>query len=826
MIRSMKDIAFRFFSKNKLIAATSIIGVMISISLIITMIVFNFNAKESLIKEVETMYGNMDLAVGYNPEQALVIDTPFMNELREHQGIKEASPVYLDHFYVDEVGETYYTVGLENDDLAKSRYKFTEDIQKNEVSLNKGLAELFKVKEGDLLTLEGYPFTVKEIISDFPAAGKVADLLLLHRHQVVEMDKLDKQADFMMLKVNESEDVYELAQSIQALDTELRVDIALEDEFLSSNLDLLFQFMIGLSMLVIIITSLFIISNFELLLYKYKHELSILRSIGASRKQVFNIILLQSIIINLVGGLLAIVFSFLIYRYLQTGMEKVFSITVDTMRFDFVTAGTVTVICMLLIQIFMLIPAYRSSRLLPISIMVENENIHFTHTNLRKKVSLLVGSISVLFMISGVMVSSVRGFILIGSIGFLLSMLFIIPLYLANFMKLILPIFRKYLGNISFVSLKNTIPQVRQNSFVVLIISAMMIIVVFGSSFIQTIQKSGEEWITTQYETEIMISNRLEATSTIDPIQFKQDVEQIESVSSISTQSRQDVGEVIIEDVPTNFDYAYANIDTLKAQGLISETTQNLENEIIVGREFAELHQLQVGDVLDVKMEYSNDAQKYLQQGVFVVGTVVEEFPYPEIIDVLIDWETTVVNPSYVSFDIAFVEASNPALALGDLEMLKSSYPEIQIDSLAQSLAQTKEMGLQRWIIFIVVLVVILLSVMFGVMNTFINNIHAKRKEFAVLRAIHLKPKNIVQFIMTQVTTYIFLGVVIGTMLGMLFTYLILLFDLGGLKFISFNFSIIGIMATLIFMIAYLVLVPFANYLSKLNISEEFMQDH
>lgn len=55
------------------------------------------------------------------------------------------------------------------------------------------------------------------------------------------------------------------------------------------------------------------------------------------------------------------------------------------------------------------------------------------------------------------------------------------------------------------------------------------------------------------------------------------------------------------------------------------------------------------------------------------------------------------------------------------------------MNSLAESLAQSKEMAGQRWIIFIVVLIVILLSVMFGVVNTLINNMNAKRKAFAVL---------------------------------------------------------------------------------------------
>lgn len=512
MIKSIEGIAARFFKENKLIAFTSILGVMISISLIITMVVFVSNAKQSLVKEVEKMYGTMDLAVGYNPDQELFIDTSLSKTLSDQDGITQASHVLLAHYVVDDVAEAYYTVGVENNSLAKSRYKFTEDIEENEVSLNNGLAKLFGVKEGDTLSIESIRFQVKEILPDFEAAGHVADTLLLNYAQVRQLEaaytKLDKQADFMMFEVDASTNIYQMAQTIQEIDPSFRVDIAAEDDFMKSNLDLLNRFMIGLSILVILITSLLLISNFELFLYKYKYELAILRSIGASKWQVFKLIFIQSTFVNLSGGILAILFTAFSYRYLQFGLEKVFSLTIEVMHFNMLPALFVTVISMIVIQVFMLIPAYRSSQLLPMTIMQENEAIDFSHIRLRKQIGFTAFGISALFIVGGVYSENFPLNILIGSVGILLSSAFLIPLYLATWMRQNLPIVKNIFGNISYVSLKNTILQVRKNTFVVLIISAMMIIVVFGSTFIQTIQNSDKSFIRKQYETEIMIKNR------------------------------------------------------------------------------------------------------------------------------------------------------------------------------------------------------------------------------------------------------------------------------------------------------------------------------
>lgn len=832
MIKSITGVATRFFRNNKLIAFTSIIGVMISISLIITMIVFVSNAKQSLVQEVEKMYGKMDLSVGYNPEQNRVIDKDLSNTISSQEGVINTSEVFLTHYIVDQVSESYYTAGVENDELAKSRYHFTQNIQMDEVSLNEGFAKVLNVTIGDPVLIEGHQYMVKELLPDLEAAGQVTDILLLNRETIAKLEfektGIAKQSDYMMLEVSESTNVYTLAQNIQNIDSELRVDIAVEDEFFKSNLDSLYQFMIGLSILVILITALFIISNFELFLYKYRHELAVMRSIGASRWQVFRIVLLQSAFINLLGGIFALTFSFLTYNYLQKGFEKVFSLAIGALHFEFGTAIIVTLICMASIQFFMLIPAYRSSRLLPITIMQENEAIDFSYKILRKKVGFTVLGVSIFFVLIGFTLPNSGFFIISGSIGFLLSSISLVPLYLATMLGSILPIVRHLFGNISFVSLKNTLPQVRKNTFIVLIISAMMIIVVFGSTFIQTIQKSDESYIKEQYETEIVMTNRLVDTSPINAIELRHAVENLASVESISTQSRQDIGEINMADGITWFDYSFADIAAMSEQGLIQTAEKVGEKGVIVKEDFAQEHGLNIGDTLPISIQYEIDQMtfytQYLQDGEVVIADIVSSFPYPNVSDMLIDWETTAVDTSFKTFEKAHIEVLDSDLALAELEGLKEIYPEIQVNSLEQSLQQSKEMAMQRWVIFIVVLVVILVSVMFGVVNTLINNINSKRKEFAVLRVIYMNGKNIIQAIMTQITAYILFGILLGISLGLIFTYLLGQFDSG--VALSFNWTLILIMSLTTFIIAYIVLIPFADRIGNLRISEELMQDN
>ena len=129
----------------------------------------------------------------------------------------------------------------------------------------------------------------------------------------------------------------------------------------------------------------------------------------------------------------------------------------------------------------------------------------------------------------------------------------------------------------------------------------------------------------------------------------------------------------------------------------------------------------------------------------------------------------------------------------------------------------------QRWSIFIVVIVVILFSVTLGVCNTLINNIQSKRKEFAILRAITVKKKGIVQIILTQVNLYVLIGIVLGVVIGILLTYMVSVIDRTPL---FFDFKLIVTIIAEMFGIVLIIFIPFANRIGKRDIVEELNKDN
>lgn len=113
-------------------------------------------------------------------------------------------------------------------------------------------------------------------------------------------------------------------------------------------------------------------------------------------------------------------------------------------------------------------------------------------------------------------------------------------------------------------------------------------------------------------------------------------------------------------------------------------------------------------------------------------------------------------------------------------------------------------------------------EVKLGVMNTLVNNVHLKRKEFAILRAIHMEQNGIIQVILTQVTIYILIGIVLGISLRMILIYVVGLVDSVP---IYLDYLLIAGMSGAVLIIAYIIF-SIANRIGKLSIFTELTEDN
>ncbi|WML43911.1 FtsX-like permease family protein [Neobacillus sp. PS3-40] len=824
MIHSIKGLSLRFFQTNKFIVLSSIVTVMLSISLIIIMSLFIVNAKQSLKSEIHKLYGIMDIAVGYNLDDNKQIDTAFIGNISKLKNVQAYSSVLVTRLNVNKIRSEVYTLGIENDSLGKSRYQVSKNIAENEVSINKRLAQELKAKTGDQVSIENRTLRVREVIDDIEGAGIVTDKLILSRKIVkqiiLEKTGVNNEATYIQIKAKVDANKIFLANQIKELDPSLRIDVVEEDPIIKKNLEYLNGFIIVLSILVLIVTSLVVITNFEVVLYKYKNQFAIMRSIGASRNQIFKLVWMQTGLINATGALLGFILALGCYQLLHEGLEQLFSFQSESIQLHYSIAILIMIVSLALIQAFMLVPAYKSTKILPIKILQSNEENDFSGKKFRKILgtSILIACLSLI--VFGI-ANRVPLYILVAALLLVLGVFQLLPLLLPTILARISPLIGIVFGKQAYIAIRNMIPQVRRNTFVILTISTMMIIAVFGSAFFNTIKTNEENYLKEQYPTNIVLKSRLGSQSNLPLTELQNEIKEVNGVTSSYATTGVATAGVEVNGKFKDFEYQLVDMKEMSRAGFLPELSNVTGKEMIVTQEFAEKYHIEKGETLNLGL-YSDEAQKMIPNGTYTVSGIVKDFP-ATFTDVIFDRSNKAFTTKFIHFDSFYISSKNEKSTLKEIATLKRQYPEIQVNSYKTSLKESKLMLYQRWHIFIAVINILLVSVCIAVINTLINNVYSKRKELAILRTLSLNRNGITKVIMTQIFVYILLGLGLGMILGMLMTYILSLID--GTS-IHFDYLYSAIIICVFIAVMSLIFIPFARSIGKTKLFLELAHDN
>lgn len=825
-MKSLKGLSFRLFRANKFIVFSSILSIAIAAMLTLSMVLFSFNAQSTLKNELKQMYGDMDLSVGFNIDQSKVVSPNLTERISKNKNVEQLSRVSITHVTLDKINSSTYTAGVENSDLAKSRYHFKQFLNDDSIAMNKALAKTLQAKVGDKVSIQGHSFTLVEVINDLDATGIAPDMILMNQKKAREYNRLNEHvhadATYLLIKAKKGTNVLTLSNQIKSYDKDLRIDVAEQDPFIKSNLQSLQVFVIVLSFLVLIVTSLLIISNFELLLYKMKNQFAIMRSLGATTKQISQLIFTQSIIINFSGICIGLLGTFSSQKYVYAWMGKFFKISSSPTQFHVGIALIIALCSFIIIQLFLLIPSYRSAKILPLKIMQKNERLDFGYSKVRVILFKILIGVS-LFLLIASQVLPTRGeygvfFLLIAAVVILLAFFIIFPVWLPKILEGLLPFGQKIFGQEYYIAIKNLIPQVKKNTMIILTIGSLMIIAVFGSVTLRTIQVTEQESLKNDFRTPIVVETRLSNTK-INARELTKAVEKLPDVESVSNFSTLGLAYLQEEDKNINIDYAVVDLERLQKQGLMSQLkSKPADNSLIISERFAKLNHLKVGQTVQLG-EFSEAKQAVEPNGSYIVTSIEKQMLNGA--DAYLDWNNGKLID--VDFYSLYVDSAHIKDAVNELEGIRSQFPELKISNYEQSVKQATSMFYQRWGIFIVVIATLVVCTMVGVFNSLANNIYSKRKEYAVLRTMGVKPKGIRNIVLSQVTTYIIIGLIIGIVLGIILTYILLLVDPGKL---IIDYKVLAAVIVTMITCSTILFTYLGNKIGNQNISLEITNDN
>ncbi|MDU5723750.1 MAG: FtsX-like permease family protein [Clostridium butyricum] len=777
MVKNLRGLSKKFFLSNKVITFSSIIAIALSILLIISLMNFSINSENNLKRETSEKFGNFQMQCGYEMESTQRVTEEFFEKVSSLEGIEKISPVIVDSINININGINTYTVGVENDDLSRSKYKYNSTINENEVVINKQLSDTLKVSKGDILWVNGNEKRIVEVFNDKTYSSNSINMAILNRNDLIKLVNFKEYADYIMIKVESDDDISTVSQKLIDLDTNLRVEVFQEDENLKENVNTMKYFISFLGILVFIMCGIFIIANLQRYIYKYTKDFAIIKSIGGSSLQVFKTVLMQTMLMNISGILSGIFLSFLINR-----------LFLHSFKYYIGQSLKISLTGFIIIQIILFIPAFKTARVLPIKAMSKNENVEFKHLKLIR--FFIMGSFGVgsLLILDSILLNEKDSFTN-GIVGFLfiyLGCFWLLIRYINNILSIISRFMKIIIGCIGEISIKMLAYQVKKSSTLILAIITMIIITVIGGSFVKLITNTNEKYYRSEYISDIVLTNDTKLNYN-DTVKILEDINKIDNTSAFTLTQ---VGTTCARynNTSENVTFVLGNFDEMEKNNFISKFEGDRLNKVIVNENYAKINNISVGDKIKViTPNYGNSNTSSKKEGIdntyqyTLEVSSIENEKMTNNADLLIDiGNSAMIEANSNVFNKIYIYTTDPNINVL-LNNIKSEYPSIKWSDMDTVLNNTNSAIKQKWKYFELSLIIINFIILLGIVVSIKSDINSNRKEYALLRCMKLKKNDLRKMIVTQVIVFLLFGQLVGAILGTIGSFVISLSDGGNL---------------------------------------------
>lgn len=764
----LRGIAWKLCKAAKVHVMTSIFIIALSISLIVTMASYVTNAKEQLDANIDAMFGEMDLMAGYNYGETFY--TELLNEVVALPEVGMVSPLALKLTEIEEISSVY-TLGVENDDLVKSRYHFTADLTADTVVLSELLAKMLVVQVGETVTLDAKMYEVTEVLPT-PQGAEPMNMALVKRNELVEAGS---EGTFMLIQ-SEVPDI--VATTIKELAEGIRIDIVDDYDFVKTNLLTLGILIVLLSVFVLLISAMLLMSTMQLVMTKIKEQLMILRSLGASSQQIAKIVEQQLLLIVGLGVVSGFILSL---GFVRVGLQKItvlMKLPEATVSYPFLIALTIIAVIGCSLLLYMGWQVRKALQILPMQLKEEAIEKPFVLTKWKAIFSGVLtvtgGFLLLVGQTDGSGVAALQ--IVFGSIILSLVVLFMMPYIFQWLLNSTLKPVRRVFGKEAYLALQQLIPQIKMNMKVVLSLVGLMVILVFGSAALKTLHTNNIDYINERYKSDLLLYNA--TTDEKFKYSFVEELKQIEGVNVMSVEGGS--GSFFIGDDLDWYDPVAMDFDEL---GIASNPQQ-----IIVTEKLATTEQVQVGDWITPTFYDWQNEKEVLLDPMEIVKVVPNHFYH----GAYFDWESEVAQ-KYMMLRNVHIEQLEDATVLAQLEDLLSYYPNVQLLEKSVELEQLDEMMYQRWGLFIGVYVLLLVATVVGIIQTLLHMIYTSRSQYTIQRLLGLTPNGLIKLLCLQVLTFVLYGVSVGLIVGVILTRLMAVIDSGSL--VVFDYTTVGILS-------------------------------
>lgn len=619
--------SLRFLLQNYWQSGLAILGIVLSISVITSIDIAISSSKKAFEIANERTLGKTTHQIrSHNNE---FVDQSLIREIKVNQSYKDASPVIETYLSLtNKNGEALRTVHLmglsfinekkfrsfQVDNQAGLDNKSLFDTKNKSAFLSKKTAQELGLSLGDKFYIQHHTKIIELSLAAYinSSSAMLDNLLICDIIQAQKILGMEGKISHIDLIDNGKIDQLKIPERYQLVDAGKNNNKSMTESF---NLNLT-----ALSYLSLLVAIFLIYNSISFSVTQRRRLIAVLRTIGASKKQIISMVLLESVVFAVIGISLGLVFGLLLAKVLlqlitQTINDLYFVLEIQKLSIN--AASFIKAIALGLVSslIAALIPAFDAANSSPLLAM---SKVSFEQKrDIPNKVLVLISVIclSLGYFLINFQCES-KNLLLTSSFAalviFILAAVALIPILIKIFCALLDIINKKFFGFNAKIALRSISSQLNRTSIAIITLSLAISVSIALATSIASFRHTVASWLETSLQADIYISAaRLVATKNETELEPKliREIRKIcgkdlkELLSYRNRNIKSNLG--IVNLAAINTSEAVERIMKFKSQekNAWQKFSQSAEH-VIISEPFAYKHKLKTGDKISL---YSKD---------------------------------------------------------------------------------------------------------------------------------------------------------------------------------------------------------------------------
>ncbi|URN92648.1 MAG: ABC transporter permease [Candidatus Pristimantibacillus lignocellulolyticus] len=779
MLTSMLGIAYRLSVANRSRMIASIASVAVAMSLIVSMSLLLSNMERSYKQQLADVFGDVDIIVTppkHSDNQIVYFDQREQQLIAEANGVKQSSFILLNPIE----GEELFLIGLQNDELAKVRYKYTEDLLDDEVVITDSLAQRLGAVQGEIINLplnhiERKEWKLKEIIEDVNVTS-FPDLVYMNITTLQKLSGLGNFSSGVMLDIDDNVEALSLVRLLErTIQAPVAYQLVKDSDLAKKNTESMRWISSVVTIATLLASLAIVLSNFRLMLQSILHPLIVLHTNGAKKRGLFSIILYQLAGVvglgTILGGLTAAVFS-------VSGaalLERIFSIQHAQVTFSWRHILLSMFIYGVVLFILLLPLLARGFSKLPLEFRNTIKSKERGISKARKYVACLLLFFSIaliippLYFYGSVILYPVAGVMFACAIW--LSM----PIMFQHWLNFRINQGLRKKQKEKMIAMQYLSIYFKQNVLIILAISISINVPVIGFTVLHSAKEANIQIFNEEFVADIHMYNN--SITVALPENVVSEVTNIKGVQAVIPVSQDDWATVINTKALSederyhNLYYKKSDLRQLVNKGLLPTLPNDLSNVVVLTSDYAKELGVTVGDELLLR----DPEQEDLPRGNLLIAAIVDGYmPGSMSINTLayVDAEQSIVGADKESLVgsrarewntlLLYIDEEQRTAIYEELHAYASFYTSIRYSDKQLALSSMEEFAHQRFIFLYAIVAVTLLVSAIGIYYTMHAFVNGRRREFAVLFSLGMNFRQLRTMLVLQLCWFCLIAGITG----------------------------------------------------------------